>query len=186
VFEYFRDNKLFHWNDIHNCEDRAEAIAILLTEWKIPHSKAWVFSGYYLRKDWGSLRNLWNYHVAIMLPVDSGNGPIAYVIDPTHSNELISMEDWAEMITLNAFSYHFVKNSHVYIFPNGLITKHNWHQRDRQNYKWTMQGLSGINGVSTIGKAQVTFNKYQIKRTIAAFNLLKHYSPFPTSFSKPV
>ena len=173
---------MFHWNDIHNCEDRAEAIAILLTEWKIPHAKAWVFSSYFLRKGWGSLHNLWNYHVAVILPVSIGNEIVGFVIDPTHSTELVTIEVWAELITLNAYSYHFVKNSHTYIFPNGLITKYNWHGRDRQNFQWTMQGLTGINGVSTIGKAQVAFNKYQIKRTISAFTKLKHSNPFHDIF----
>ena len=169
---------MFHWNDIHNCEDRAEAIAILLTHWQIPHFKAWVFSGYFLNRNMGSLKNKWNYHVAVMLPTLVGTELSAMVLDPTHSATLVSVEDWANEVTLDAQSHHLVKQGHVYIFPVGPIKNENWHHRNRQNYKWTMQGLAGINGVSTKGKAAVTFNKFKIARTIKAFQVLQRNNPF--------
>ena len=83
---------MFHWNDIHNCEDRAEAIAILLNHWQIPHFKAWVFSGYFLNRNMGSLKNKWNYHVAIMLPTLVGTELSAMVLDPTHSEKLMHFQ----------------------------------------------------------------------------------------------
>lgn len=126
----------------------------------------------------GSLKNKWNYHVAIMLPTLIGTVPSAMVLDPTHSDTLETIEQWANAVTLDAQSHHLVKHGHVYIFPVGPIRNENWHHRNRQNYKWTMQGLAGINGVSTIGKAAVTFNKFRIAKTIKAFQLLQRNKPF--------
>lgn len=169
---------MFNWSDIHNCEDRAEAISILLTQWQIPHFKAWVFSGYFLNRNMGSLKNKWNYHVAIMLPTHSNNGIQAMVLDPTHSIQLETIEHWANSVTLDGQSQHLIKQGHIYIFPVGMIRNENWHHRNRQNFKWTMQGLAGINGVSLTGKAQVTFNKFKIARTIKAFKTLQRNKPF--------
>lgn len=126
----------------------------------------------------GSLKNKWNYHVAVMLPTLVGTELSAMVLDPTHSATLVSVEDWANEVTLDAQSHHLVKQGHVYIFPVGPIRNENWHHRNRQNYKWTMQGLAGINGVSTKGKAAVTFNKFKIARTIKAFQVLQRNNPF--------
>jgi len=178
VFEYFKTNPIFLWKDIHNCEDRAEAIALLLTHWSIPHYKGWVFSGFFLKKQIGSLANRWNYHVATALPVKENNAIVYYVIDPAHFNNLATLADWADMVTLEANSYHIIKYANVYIFPTGIIKKSNWHLRNKQNLKWTMQGLAGINGVSITGKAQVAFNKHHIKRTIQRFTALKKQHPF--------
>jgi hypothetical protein len=80
VFDYFKTNPIFLWKDVHNCEDRAEAIAILLTHWNIPHYKGWVFSGFFLKNQTGSLANWWNYHVATTLPVKENNSIVYYVI----------------------------------------------------------------------------------------------------------
>lgn len=177
VFEYFKTNPIFLWKDIHNCEDRAEAIALLLTHWSIPHYKGWVFSGFFLKKQIGSLANRWNYHVATALPVKENNAIVYYVIDPAHFKNLATLADWADMVTLEATSYHIIKYANVYIFPTGIIKKYNWHLRNKQNLKWTMQGLAGINGVSITGKAQVAFNKHQVKRTIQRFTALKKQHP---------
>jgi hypothetical protein len=179
IFNYFRDSPLFLWQDIHNCEDRAEAIAILLLNWGIPHYKAWVFSSYYLKNENGSLHNKWNYHVCLMLPVkDAATGNLdCYVIDPAHSNTLQKINSWADAITMEGSSYHFIKSGHTYIFPTGIIQQENWHFRNKQNFKWTIQGLAGINGVSNTGKAAVAFKKYKIRSTLKSFTALKNAKP---------
>jgi hypothetical protein len=179
IFEFFQNNSLFLWSDIHNCEDRAEAMAILLLHWGIPHYKAWLFDSYFLKNEAGSLHNEWNYHVCLMLPVKEN--PLDeieyYVIDPAHSNHLQKMFLWADVLTKNAFSYHIIKNGYTYIFPTGQITQQNWHYRNKQNFKWTIQGLAGINGVSNSGKAAVVFKKYKIQRTLKSFTELKNKKP---------
>lgn len=179
IFAYFQNSPLFLWSDIHNCEDRAEAMAILLSHWDFPHYKAWLFDSYFLKKESGSLHNEWNYHVCLMIPVKEGDSENLdyYVIDPAHSSQLQKMSAWANGLTKDAYSYHIIKNAFTYIFPTGLITQQNWHFRNKQNFKWTIQGLSGINGVSNSGKAAVTFKKYLVKKTLKRFTELKNTKP---------
>ena len=88
LFNFFKTHPLFLWHDIHNCEDRAEAISILLSHWGIPHYKAWVFNAYFLKKESGNLHNDWNYHVSVALPVMENNFLNFYVIDPAHSSKI--------------------------------------------------------------------------------------------------
>jgi hypothetical protein len=179
IFEFFQKSDLFIWTDIHNCEDRAEAMAILLLHWRIPHYKAWLFDSYFLKNETGSLHHEWNYHVCLMLPVkENPTDKIEYyVIDPAHASNLQKMFNWANVLTKDAYSYHIIKNGLAYIFPTGQITQQNWHFRNRQNFKWTIQGLAGINGVSSTGKAAVTFKKYLVRRTLKRFTALKNSMP---------
>ncbi len=77
IFDFFKQHPLFHWNDANNdCEDRANAICILLSKWGIPNYKGWVFGGAYLKREEGSLVNFWNYHVAAALPILENGEPI--------------------------------------------------------------------------------------------------------------
>lgn len=178
TFKFFKQCNLFRWKDANNdCEDRANAICILLDEWSIPNFKGWVFSGYFFRRENGSLTNNWNYHVAAALPVKENDQLKYYVIDPATSDTLVAIEDWASNITDIPFSYHFIRHSAYYIFPSRKIDKDNWYKRNKRNYRWTVQGLSGINAVSSVGKAQLIFKKERIKKTELAFNKLKCDKP---------
>ncbi len=179
LFTFFREHTLFRWRDANNdCEDRANAICMLLDSWNLPNCKAWVFGGNFLRREWwGSLINYWNYHVAAAVPVQEENGVVYYIIDPATLEGLKPISYWAENITADAYSYHLIKHGNYYIFPPGRVFKDNWFRRDRQNYKWTIQGLSGINGVSKTGKAQVCFNKIRIKKTEMQFRQLHNQMP---------
>jgi hypothetical protein len=178
LFQYFKTCPLFRWNDANNdCEDRANALCILLDNWSIPNYKAWVFSGYYLRRDLGSLINFWNYHVAASVPVMIADKLHHLVLDPATLSHLSTIEEWANNVTGTAHSYHLIKNGVYYIFAPPNITRDNWHKRDRRNYKWTIQGLSGINGVSRSGKAQLVFNKSRIQTTEKNFKTLLHNKP---------
>lgn len=179
IFNFFKQCNLFRWNDANNdCEDRANAVCILLDHWNIPNYKEWILSGYLIKKGNGCLNNDWKYHVAAVLPVQEENNVVCYIIDPSTSATLVTIEDWALKLTNKAFSYHFIKNADYYIFPSGKIEKNNWHKRDKRNYKWTIQGLSGINGVSLRGKAQLIFNKKRIKITEQHFKELRSKNPF--------
>jgi hypothetical protein len=188
LFRFFKQCPLFRWQDANNdCEDRANAACILLEKWNIPNCKAWVFGGTFLKKGAGSLVNCWNYHVAATIPVKEENGLNFFVLDPAMLNDMDTIENWANQVTGIAYSYHLVKYGSYYIFNHAAIEKDNWHERDKQNYKWTIQGLSGINGVSQKGKAQLVFNKFRIKRTDQAFQqILKEKSPLnlPPVYSK--
>lgn len=178
LFQFFRDCPLFRWQDTNNdCEDRANALCILLDHWQIPNCKAWVFSGYFLGRDLGSLVNFWNYHVATALPV-LADGILEYwVIDPATGTAPVPATEWAAKITSYPHSYFAIKDGRYYIFPPPPVLRDNWYKRNRQNYKWTIQGLSGINGVSRTGKAQLIFNKARIRATENAFKKLLHQGP---------
>lgn len=177
LFNFFKDHYLFLWNDAqNNCENRANAICILLDEWNIQNGKGWIFSGYIFNKI-GYLKNLWKYHVGALVPVSEGGSIKFYIIDPATSETLLSLEDWAAGITDNPHSYYMIKDGHYYIFNEDKIKKNNWYQRDRRNYNWTMQGLSGINSISHIGKAKLTFNKKKVPKTRKLFNELKNSKP---------
>ncbi len=178
VFTYFKNCTLFRWADANNdCEDRANAICMLLDAWQIPNGKGWVFSGRLLKKGSGILRNFWQYHVAAMLPVQEGNTRDYYVIDPSISDEAELIGNWAEHVTEIPQSYYVVRPGIEYIFHAGKIKNDNWHERDEQNFKWTIQGLAGINGLSAVGKAYITFNKKKIEKTSVSFNKLKAQKP---------
>src|SRR5438874_12862021 len=93
LYNYFKNNPLFRWSDANNdCEDRANAICILLEEWQIPNFKALVFAGSYLKNEKGTLINLWNYHVAALLPVSENGNTVFYVIDPATSRILETID----------------------------------------------------------------------------------------------
>jgi len=178
VFNYFKAHPLFRWSDAHNdCEDRANAICILLDEWGIPNYKGWVFAGAYLKKQEGSLINLWNYHVAALLPVSESGENHFYVIDPATSTALQPIAKWAATVTDRACSYYFIKDSDYYIFTDSKICKDNWFCRNRRNYNWTMQGLAGINGVSKKGQAALSFNKKRLKHIKDRFRMLRYSKP---------
>ncbi len=178
IFDFFSTSNLFRWGDANNdCEDRANAICMLLDEWNIPNYKGWVFSGYFLNKGTGTLNNAWNYHVAVLLPVGENNQTNYYIVDPATSDHLVSLDEWAALVSETSENYHFIKLGGYYIFPSGNIDKDNWHKRDKRNYRWTMQGLSGINGVSAIGRAQLAFCKYRVKKTEMEFKRLLNTPP---------
>ena len=178
LFNFFRENTLFRWQDANNdCEDRANAICMLLDQWQVPNYKGWVFSGNFLLNIEGSLINNWNYHVAAIVPVEENGAVNFYVIDPATLPGVDTILNWASNITDVPFCHYLIKWSDYYIFPKEKIKKDNWHKRNSQNYKWTMQGLSGINGVSKIGKAQICFNKSRIKRTEERFKHLLRNPP---------
>ena len=178
LFLLFKDHPLFKWGQNHNgCEARADAVCVLLAAWDIPHYKAWVFSGQYLKKHIGGLKKHWKYHVAALLQVKTADAVEWYVIDPATSNSLQTLYEWAASVTDYPHSYHFIKLPHWFIFNEKKITAANWHSRNRQNRKWMIQGLAGINGLSATGKARLCFNKSRLKNTARAFEKLKKEQP---------
>jgi hypothetical protein len=96
-----------------------------------------------------------------------------YIIDPATSPELQTLNDWAAGVTEFPHSYHFIKDASFYIFSERKITSTNWNRRNRQNQKRMIQGLAGINGLSSRGKAALVFNKRRIKNTSPSFEKLK-------------
>lgn len=154
LMQHFAANPRFNWKNSHNgCEARADAICVLLEHWQIPCYKAWVFSGHYLKKHIGGLKQNWNYHVAPLLPVSANGEIVLLVIDPATAITLQPLYNWAAGVTAFPHSYIVVKEAHWYIFSDHKITRKNWNPRNRQNRKWMIQGLAGINSLNTRGKS---------------------------------
>ena len=164
---FFQTQHIFNWHHTHNfCEARAEAMSLLLTAWNIPHAKSWVFGAAFLYPGYvGGLKYNWNYHVAVALPVLQNGQREFWVIDPSTQANTQTVYQWADAVTLFPHSYHFVKLAQHYIFPTGKILRHNWHQRNFQNYEWVIQGLAGINGLTQSGKAALIFHKALLRKT---------------------
>jgi Glutaminase len=178
LFSIFAAHPLFKWNESHNgCEARADAVCVLLDQWQLPHYEAWVFGGDYLKNHIGGLVQHWNYHVAAVLPLKEEGRLVFHIIDPATASTLQTMEDWAAGVTQYPHSYHFIKLPHWYLFHQGTIKATNWYARNRQNRKWMIQGLVGINGLTNIGKAQLSFCKGRLKRTKQALEKLKGQRP---------
>ncbi len=179
LFLFFKQHPLFNWNDSNNgCEGRADAICVLLDHWNIPNYKAWVFGGAYLKSHIGALKQNWNFHVAAVIPVNLEGQSVYYVLDPATSDSLQLMEEWAASITQLAHSYYCIRHSYWYIFPINKISTTKWNTRNKQNRKWMIQCLKGINGLSATGKARLSFNKASIKKTLLAFEHAKKEKPF--------
>ncbi|MBC7933896.1 MAG: hypothetical protein H7Y86_00860 [Rhizobacter sp.] len=180
LFTFFEQHPLFDWKNSNNgCEGRADAVCLMLEEWDIPCYKAWVFSGAYLKNHVGLLTKNWKYHVAPVLPVLSNGQVIYYVLDPATANTLQPIDEWAAAITHLPHSYHFMRQAHWYIFPHKNIATAKWNMRNRQNRKWMIQSLAGINGLTPAGKARLVFNKPLLKKTLLLFEEAKKQNPLP-------
>lgn len=178
LFTFFRTHPLFRWSDSNNdCEDRANAICMILDKWALPNYKGWVFGGNFLTKETGYLINNWKYHVATILPVKDKEGLNFYVIDPATLQKPSTILEWATNITDAPFSHYLIKWNRYYIFPEAEIERDNWHELNRQNYKWTIQGLAGINGVAKKGQAEIVFNKNRVRNTEQRFKELIKAKP---------
>lgn len=178
LFLFFKQHRLFNWKAANNgCEGRADAVCLLLDRWGIPNYKGWVFGGAFLKNHVGGLVQNWNYHVAPVIPVNEGGQIHYYILDPATGGGMQLIEEWAAALTLLPHSYYCIREAHWYIFPGGKINASGWHTRDRQNRKWMIQALAGINGLSSAGKARLVFNKARIKATISAFARAKKEMP---------
>ncbi len=179
LFVFLKQHPLFNWKDANNgCEGKADAVSILLDKWGIPNCKAWVFSGAYLKKHVGELIQNWKYHVSTVIAVEENGRIVYYVLDPSTSNSLKSIDEWAIGITKLAHSYYFIRQSHWYIFPDKNIATSKWNPRNKQNRKWMIQCLAGINSITATGRARLCFNKVRLKNTEASFKKLKSEKPF--------
>ncbi len=179
LFIFFKQHTIFNWKNTHNgCEGRADAVSVILEAWGVPNYKGWVFSGAFLKKHIGALKQNWKYHVATVLPVKKDGQVLRYVLDPATADSIQLIEDWAANVTQLPHSYYFTRQAHWYIFPNKNIGKEKWYPRNRQNRKWMIQCLVGINGLTATGKARLCFNKALIKKTAWAFEALKKEKSF--------
>jgi hypothetical protein len=174
LFNFFKHHSLFNWKNANNgCEGRADAVCVLLDEWGIPNYKGWIFSGTFLKKHVGELKHNWKYHVAAVLPVKQDEQILYYVLDPSTANSLQLIDEWAAAITQLPHSYYFIRLAHWYIFPGKKISTSKWNTRNKQNRKWMIQCLAGVNGLTATGKARLCFKKTLLRNTLSAFEQTK-------------
>ena len=176
LFGQLAAEPVFGWQRQHNfCEARAEAASLLLEAAGLPHAKCWVFGAAFLHKGYvGGLLHHWNYHVAVAMPVWQDGRLQWLVLDPSTASGPTSPEAWASAVTAYPHSYHLLKQADYYIFPAPGSKKPNWHRRHHRNFRWAMQGLAGINGLTPTGKAQLAFSRQKIARTTRQFRQLLH------------
>ena len=156
IYTYFKDSKLFKWEDRNNCEDRANAIGILLDSWNVPNYKAWIFSGRFLSKDQGLLTDRygvrWKYHVATVIPIKRLNKTDFVVIDPatTSTETPFTISTWANNVTDKMYSYYILTPGDRYIWTGKgkKIGQNTFTVRNATNYEYTIQGLAGFNGLN--------------------------------------
>jgi hypothetical protein len=178
LFTFFKHHPLFNWTNSNNgCEGRADAVCVLLDKWNIPNYKGWAFGGAYLKNHIGELKQNWKYHVAPVLSVEEGGKIIDYVLDPSTAGSLMQIDEWAAAITRLPHSYYCIRKSCWYIFPSKNISREKWNMRDKQNRKWMIQCLAGINSLTATGKAQLCFNKKRLKNISVSFEKLKKEKP---------
>ena len=178
LFIFFKQHPLFHWENANNgCEGRADAVCVLLNQWDIPNYKGWVFSGAFFKKHVGELKQNWKYHVAPVIAVKEDGQITQYVIDPATASSLKPIDEWAAAITKLPHSYYFIRQPQWYIFPAKNIHSSEWNNRNRQNRKWMIQCLAGINSMTATGRAGLCFNKVRLKNAEVAFEKLKKEKP---------
>lgn len=184
LYNYFNTSPLFIWNDYNNCEDRANAIGILLDAWNVPNYKVWVFSGTFLEKDKGLLTDRygvrWKYHVATCIPVNFGDTIKVVVIDPSTS-AAVDAPVWANNVVDVAFGYYFFTEGKKYIWTGEgkQIGKSTFIDRNTANYEFTIEGLTGYNGKSLSDKFKMKTKKgkAKIQNTKSQFEALRSSKP---------
>lgn len=187
IYDFFDKSELFQWNDKNNCEDRANAISILLDAWQIPNYKVWIFSGDFLKKkDKGLLTDkygiLWKYHVAACIPVKIDNQIKYMVLDPATTDEVKDMAFWANNVTDKQFGHYFLTPANKYLWNGGgrKMSQKSFYEGDvSTTLKRTMQGLAGFNEATDEGKdgMKTVSGKAKIQKTEDDFNVLKNNKP---------
>lgn len=175
IFVFFKNNPLFLWSDHNNCEDRANGICILLDKWKVPNCKGWVIKGSILNKpEKGMLKDKWGHHITAVVPVCVDNITKFFAIDPATQKVPVLLEVWADSVSLKPTCYFFNKLGEYVDVDYNLGDKMlatSWQKRDKTNYEWTMQGLTGYNGGNLGGKIKIKLHK---KRTLETTDKFEH------------
>ena len=186
-FDFFSNSDTFKWKEDleNNCEDRANAVSILLDEWGIPNYKVWIFNSSFLNKGKSKLCGdcpnsiCWGFHVATIIPYKENNKVKHIVIDPATLNSSNNISFWAKNITCSGTNYYLITDGNKYIWSKkgAEFSKETFWVRNEKNFKWTMQGLAGINGKSIGGKMSLLFGNKEVKKTKKKFNYLLKNNP---------
>ncbi len=186
LYYYFKSSDLFLWKtDANNCEDRANAVGLLLDSWQMPNYKVWIFSGDCLNIDNGLLitsHNIrWKYHVATIIPIKK-EGTITFVtIDPSTTETPFNISDWANNVTDTPFGYYFLSSGDEYIWTRKPKRNRypSYVHRNSYNYQYTLEGLAGFNGENNNDSRtmQTEEGKTKIKLAKDKLEFLQQHKP---------
>lgn len=160
----FIHSKSFDWTDRqNNCEDRANAVSILLENWGVSNGKAWCFGGKNAKykNGKGTLKG-WSYHVAAFVLVKRNNLIDTLIIDPLTSKKLLSINEWANEISSTKGNLYFITDNKKYQ-QNSVSLNPTW-KLSSANYDNTIKGLTRYNNFSSRQKRKT--KKYYEKRII--------------------
>lgn len=178
LFDIIRSSKAFDWSDKNNnCEDRANAVSLILDSWNIPNGKAWIFQGstFDKTKFKGNLGG-YTYHVATCILVSNANSVDTFIIDPLmNSSKLLAIKEWAELIAVSPVNVYFI-TSNRYYQQSKVCPTPNWKMRD-EYFDDTIDGLTRYNNFSIWTRLRT--KKYLKRRAsvLDEFNRLKNALP---------
>ena len=144
----FINSNAFDWTDAkNNCEDRANAICLILDQWGIDNCKAWIYRGKKVKygNKKGTL-SAWNYHVAACILVRNKNIVDSIIIDPLISKQLINVNTWAEIISVKPTNIYFLTTNKKYQHHK-LSLDPKWKMAEN-NFEKTIEGLTRYSGAT--------------------------------------
>ncbi len=192
IFDLFKDSKLFGWKDGNNCEDRANAVSLVLDSWGIPNMKVWIFSGDFLDRGEGRLMTVndpqnenksitWKFHVASALPYKQDNEIKFVVLDPAILSTAGDVDTWAQTVTVAGPSYYFLTTNKNYMWnkKGRDLNMSTFNRRAAVNFEWTIEGLAGYNGLNDKHKRFLNSDagRAKIRQTKEDFERLKATMP---------
>ncbi|NVK64249.1 MAG: hypothetical protein HWE22_06660 [Flavobacteriales bacterium] len=165
VFDIFLNSPAFDWTDRdNNCEDRANAVTLILDKWNVSNGKIWIFSG--KSASYGDKRGMldgWSYHVAACIFVGNEDDYDTLIIDPVSSPyKLLSIHDWVEITTVNPTNIYFFTGNDKYQ-QNRVELYPTW-KNSKDYFNATIEGLTRYNSYSAWTRLKT--RKY-LKRNLA-------------------
>ncbi len=165
LFEIFQNSPAFDWTDRdNNCEDRANAVTLILDKWNVSNGKIWIFAG--KNASYGDKTGTldgWSYHVAACIFVGNEDDYDTLIIDPvSNPNKLLSIDEWVEATSVKSTNIYFFTNNDKYQ-QNAVKLRPTW-KYSKDYFDATIKGLTRYNAYSTW--TRITTKKY-LKRNLA-------------------
>lgn len=182
LFNIIKRSGAFNWNDSNNnCEDRANAVSLILDSWNIPNGKAWIFQGVtFDPSNYQGTLGGYTYHVASCILVKDGDNTEYLIIDPLMNREkLQTVQDWADKIATKAMNV-FILTSNKHYQQTKVGPDLTWKERE-DHFEDTMNGLTKYNNFSIWTKLKTVIYLLRKSRVVREYNSL--ISGIPTELS---
>ncbi len=180
IFQALKKSAAFDWTDEkNNCEDRANAVSLILDSWEIPNGKSWMFSGQTFDENvFNGTLGGYSYHVAGTILIRNAEGGCdTMIIDPLMNNQkALPLQEWVHALTRTQGNvYVLTRNDH---YQQTEVSAHLIWKPRAQYFQQTLEGLTRYNDYSW--KTRLMTKKY-LKRRLStvttAFNLLLNHIP---------